>query len=386
MATIDFLPASFNPGKYVAICWEEYGETTLVNHTHAVVDLDRFNILQDISISMLSDFIGFSSYAILFGISLTAGLLSLHYLLKRWRKTTSHLIVTLFTLVIFSFNVALFALRAATLTATIAKIVCPTAAIETDTWPLLPSPFNFNTWENTSTSGFVEILTSAVIPIFLWISDAFLLYRAWVIWVHHRKYIIIPALVYLTFVVCGIVLLVYYTAPWTPVLGISCGLDTLTTGMIAGRLIYHHRKQKKLTDNQSTFYLPVMTIFIESAILSLIAKILQLTITSRGFTNSLIVVPLCTISSNLIVLRKALGADAGQMLANAPQELSPLGFRRRRRHGEPQPSETEDGSIPGGFGSHLVQTIGGHTNQVIDLHTLNPESSEQSSLSNVPKI
>jgi len=86
---------------------------------------------------------------------------------------------------------------------------------------------------------------------------------------------------------------------WVPALGFSCGIDVLTTGMIAGRLIYYHRKQKKLTESYPTaIYLPVATIFIESAVLSLISKILQLSIRSLG-TNP-IVVPLCVSHSSIL--------------------------------------------------------------------------------------
>jgi len=161
---------------------------------------------------------------------------------------------------------------------------------------------------------------------------------------------------------------------WIPALGFSCGLDGLTTGMIAGRLIYYHRKQQILSGN--SFYLPVIAIFIESAALSLISKLLQLGITSPIIYINPIVVPLCvraartvllelryprysqTISSSLIVLRKALGADIGHELAKKAQnDLSAPRFRR----GD---CLSTAGSIPGGLASHLIQTIGGH---VIDL-------------------
>jgi len=146
------------------------------------------------------------------------------------------------------------------------------------------------------------------------------------------------------------------TERWLTALAISCGLDALTTGMIAGRLIYHHRKQKKQAGRTSTtIYLPIITIFIESAALSLISKILQLSVTYLDGTP--IVVPLCTLSSNLIVLRKALGADVSQVLTKEKQDLSAPRFHR-------QEVRSTTGSVPGGFGSHLIETIGGH---IIDL-------------------
>ena len=78
---------------------------------------------------------------------------------------------------------------------------------------------------------------------------------------------------------------------WIPALGFSCGLDGLTAGMIAGRLIYHHRKQQRLS--QSSSYLPVIMIFIESASLSFISKILQISTSSPVLVSNPIVVPLC---------------------------------------------------------------------------------------------
>ena len=67
-----------------------------------------------------------------------------------------------------------------------------------------------------------------------------------------------------------------------------------------------------------------------------------------------------TISSNLIVLRKALGADIGRELAREGQrDLSTPRFRR----GDPRYT-ADMGSIPGGFASHLLKTIGG---RVVDL-------------------
>jgi len=164
---------------------------------------------------------------------------------------------------------------------------------------------------------------------------------------------------------------------WVPALGFSCGLDALTTGMIAGRLLYHHQKQRKLIESSSTIYRPIVTIFIESAALSLISKILQLSIPS--LEGNPIVVPLCTISSNLIVLRKVLGADVGQMLAKGNQDLSTLRFHRPSK-GQ---ANTNSDSMPGGFESHLIRTIGGHT---IDIAPPEAAASEQSSLSNALKV
>jgi len=296
---------------------------------------------------------------------------------------------------------------------TLQNLICPwNNADFVNTWALIPGYKLLVSEQPTLSDTTGRALSLSQVPIFLWVTDAFLLYRAWVIWVYHRKYVVIPALAYLASVICGIVWLAqnhvdavssngsyFFSSPngpgglgnvtldlalfrWIPALGFSCGLDVLTTGMIAGRLTYHHRNQKKLTERRTTFYMPIVTIFIESAALSSISKILQLAI--PALENNPVVIPLCTISSNLIVLRKALGADAGEMMAKKPQDLSTLRFSRRRPQagGESQVNDNLDTSIPGGFGSQLVQPIGGHT---IDVCPFDDENSERSSAANVPK-
>jgi len=295
--------------------------------------------------------------------------------------------------------------------ASLQNLICP--GVPMDQSPsLLPVYrvllFGLDKLETSTSSWDVSnaVLLLWLVPIFLWITDAFLLYRAWIIWIQHRVVIIIPALVFLASIVSGIIWLVQgvrttlspsgFDSPgslnlklalslsqWIPTLSFSCGLDALTTGMIAGRLICQHRKQKKFTESRTTFYMPVVTIFIESAALSLISKILQLAVPSQIFAQNPLVIPICTISSNLIVLRKALGADAGEMMNKKPEDLSALRFCPRRRGDEPQASETRvDASIPGGFGAHLIQTIGGHT---IDIGPFDDENSRQFSSANVPK-
>jgi hypothetical protein len=80
---------------------------------------------------------------------------------------------------------------------------------------------------------------------------------------------------------------------WVPALGFSVGVDTFTTGMIAGRLIYHHQMQKKIGGAHTSPYLPLVTIFIESAALSLISKVIQISIQSYAIELNPIVLPLC---------------------------------------------------------------------------------------------
>jgi len=336
-----------------------------------VMPLGSFYRLYSEVLSLLPQITGFCAYSVIFGLSIAASILPLHYLLKNWRKTPSHLIVLAFTSLISSFNIVVFGLRVASIVASVKSILCPGITPPSIAFILKPI-YTIVLEDDLSLAGLHRIyigLSLAVLPTFLWISDAFLLYRAWVIWIGHRKYTIAPALILIASFGSGITWLVKDLKPsqslptpqqdlvsaffqWTPALAFSCALDAVAAAMIAGRLIYYHNKQRKRTASRTTFLLPVATIFIESAALSLISKVLQLSIPSLNATGNPLVVPLCTISSNLIVLRKALGADVSQALSKEPEELSTPRFRTQ--HMLPRTS-----SIPGGFESHLIRSIGG---------------------------
>jgi hypothetical protein len=72
-------------------------------------------------------------------------------------------------------------------------------------------------------------------------------------------------------------------------------MDVITTGMIAGRLFYHHSLWRELGGGHSMSYLPVLVIFIESGVLSTLSKVIQLVIEcysqNPGISPS--VIPLC---------------------------------------------------------------------------------------------
>jgi hypothetical protein len=185
---------------------------------------------------------------------------------------------------------------------------------------------------------------------------------------------------------------------WVPALGFSAGLDTLTTGMIAGRLICHHRRQKKLGGAHTIPYLPLVTIFIESAALSLISKVIQISIPSVAIELNPVVVPLCvsgrltstksvdisdqfltisqTISSNLIILRKALGLSAfGNPVKDTPH-LPTIQFKSQHE------SQPPLGTYWGGLETLVVRGVGGNPEvgeNAMDTSNSNPGAhSEQS--------
>jgi len=137
---------------------------------------------------------------------------------------------------------------------------------------------------------------------------------------------------------------------WIPALGFSCGMDAIATIMIAGRLGYHHIWRRKLVSNRSSPYTSLVIICVESAVLSTLAKALHLKIDNLIYNP--IVIPICTLASNLIVLRKALGADMQRTLADV--RLSTLRFQFQNHA---SPSQTNKQGTTGPLDSYFVEGI-----------------------------
>jgi len=100
-----------------------------------------------------------------------------------------------------------------------------------------------------------------------------------------------------------------------------------------------------------------MVIFVESAALSTISKVIQISISSATIASSNpIFIPLCSIASNLIIIRKALGVDVvNEIRTTSRRNLSPLRFRSRA------PQTEHDSRNLVTLESFLIHTVGGRT-------------------------
>jgi len=290
-----------------------------------------------------------------------------------------NVLVTVFSITITIFNIAAIAMKTSSIIVTMNSLSCPASA--------LPIPLVFEFLKLESGNLFISNFVSFVFPsAFLWVTDAFLVYRTWVIWMGRRRFIILPGLVYAASVVTGvtwIILLLFFHPEsakvipyveqagfsgiierWVPSLAFSCGIDGICTTMIAGRLIYYQRHHSKnFVEHKEKTYFSIMVIFIESAALSTISKIIQLAITSTAISTNPIFIPLCTIAAHLILLRKALGLDVANIIQNtqARNDLSSLRFQR------PRNQESSNGDrVRGNFESMLIQTIGGPYDSATD--------------------
>jgi hypothetical protein len=109
------------------------------------------------------------------GLSLGASLLCLGYLLKNWRRTTSHLITAIFTLLISTYNIVIFGMRTATIIGIVNATICPLKGYSAPTFFFVSLAAALQLNNHPSVNGNVYVILSiSVIPTFLWISDAFL--------------------------------------------------------------------------------------------------------------------------------------------------------------------------------------------------------------------
>jgi len=146
---------------------------------------------------------------------------------------------------------------------------------------------------------------------------------------------------------------------WLPSVAFSLAMDIILTSMIAGRLIYWHirsRKQICRSGNESgtsSKFISLTMVFIESAALSTISKILQLSVSSIVIGWNPILIPICTFASNLIILRKALGINVTQ--PPPTDNFTNMRFTERRRAKGSLVLDT----VSCGFECHLANALGG---------------------------
>jgi len=203
----------------------------------------------------------FPLFSLLFGVSLTVSLLCLYYLFKNWKQDPGHYVVTTFSSILTLFNIIAFVLKSMTTVKHLHVLVCGTEFLPT-----------FQVGEFEASDKFSNVL----VPAFLWVTDGFLLYRTWVVWFQRRNFIIIPALVYLASVVCGVAWMVRAVrrefggvgfnnlddaaVRWVPALGFSCGMDAIANydsraARIPPPLASEARVQLTLTIHISSDYL-----------------------------------------------------------------------------------------------------------------------------------
>ncbi|KAJ7185523.1 hypothetical protein C8R46DRAFT_1060845, partial [Mycena filopes] len=171
----------------------------------------------------------------------------------------------------------------------------------------------------------LAVLKATVYIVNIWMADAFILYRAYIVWGGH--YILVaPLLTYLGAVAMGIGLLVELSRPGatfgqvaiinfgTPFWSLSVTTNVSATIFIAGRLTYRRRA------THSKLF--VSAIFAESAALYAIVALIYIPLFARNlalqYPFSALMGTVVTIAPTLIILRMAGGKAVTRDWSNIP--------------------------------------------------------------------
>ncbi|KAF9003555.1 hypothetical protein BDQ17DRAFT_1355532 [Cyathus striatus] len=154
----------------------------------------------------------------------------------------------------------------------------------------------------------------------IWLADALLIYRLWVVWVGSFMIIVFPCILFVATIATGIagVALYYEPTEVQPIvhLGVSfhacsVALNVLVTVLIAGKLLYQRRLTKDLGEDHERQYLSLLAVFAESGALYGIVGIIYIPLYATGNNMDLIFAALLEAASGiapaLILLRMALG-------------------------------------------------------------------------------
>lgn len=175
-------------------------------------------------------------------------------------------------------------------------------------------------------SSMLSVLKDAVYSINIWVADAFILYRAYIIW--GRSYVLlIPTLTYFGSVAMGAGLLVQVSRPQatlgqaavvnfgTPFWTFSVSTNVLSTILIAGRLAYSRRAISRAGRSQGDYrrhaHTSTTAIFAESAALYAVTALIYIPLFARKlplqYPFSALLGAVASIAPTLIILRMADG-------------------------------------------------------------------------------
>ncbi|KAJ7088621.1 hypothetical protein C8R44DRAFT_442856 [Mycena epipterygia] len=175
-------------------------------------------------------------------------------------------------------------------------------------------------------SSTLAVLKGAVYTVNIWLADAFLLYRAYIVW--GRNYVVFfPMLTYLGSIAMGMGLLVEISKPGavfgqaaiinfgTPFWSLSVATNVLSTILIAGRLAYRRRAIHQIRKDQARYTRNSTTstsaIFAESAGLYAVAALIYIPLFARNlalqYPFSALLGVVVSIAPTLIILRMAGG-------------------------------------------------------------------------------
>jgi len=254
--------------------------------------------------------------SILFGIAIPLTFLCITLLWKRWRGTLPQWITLSYTIIIFGLAAG--------------NLAC----------------FGIYTFGHSNVGVVWGHALSYEMS--LWLSDSFLLYRAFVIYRGQRKWLILPGIAICASMIYSFIGLAHQTNP-SPARGlvfvpavISLALDVILTIMIAGRFLVYRKRACKMASKFGKPYATLVLIFVESGALSTLAKLTA--IINFAYAGAFIV-PFCSIAPSLIAIRVALDLD----------------FKAYRSTVKPRAADAPSAPADeaGGFESEIGNVVGG---------------------------
>ncbi|KAJ7182736.1 hypothetical protein C8R43DRAFT_1083654 [Mycena crocata] len=188
----------------------------------------------------------------------------------------------------------------------------------------------------TQHSSTLALLKAAVYVVNIWVADAFILHRAYIIW--GNQILVIPGATYLAAVGMGTGLLVEVSKPTgvlgessvidfgTPFWSLSVTTNVLSTLLIAGRLAYCRRRRHGAEQVGRHSHTSTSAIFAESAALYAVVALIYIPLWARNlalqYPFSALMGAVVSIAPTLIILRMAGGKAITKEWSNSASKTT----------------------------------------------------------------
>lgn len=190
------------------------------------------------------------------------------------------------------------------------------------------------------------VLRDVSFTVNIWLSDSFVIYRLYVVWMGTWYIMVLPILIYLSSIATGVGLLIESAKPDTvfgqaplinfgvPFWSLSLVLNVLTTACIAGRLLHHRRRIQIMGRMNGKQYLSLAAVFVESAALYSLSCLIFIPMWAKNVPMQYpffsVLGCATSVAPILIVLRVALGvaitkSDGSNASGSAKYSRRPTG-------------------------------------------------------------
>jgi len=300
-----------------------------------------------------------------YGIYVVLAGISMYYLLQHRQHTKGQYVLIIYTCAMFTVSTIYFCSAA------------KWSEIEFVESTVNPALFA------SSLSSPIAIAKDTASVVSFWLADSLIIYRTYVVWGENLWVIIIPCIMFIGAIGTSIALLVETAIPGaafgnrlvsdfgTAFWSISVSLNVISTILIAGMLMYHDRKLRRLGFQGSGPYIGIAAVLAESAALVSIFGLIYIPLFAKNmalqYPFSPLFISAASIAPTLIVIRMALGVAVKESRdTNTNMGISPVadsGYSRKREShilGSRSHRSNTDSTIhsPVQHGFKSVQTLG----------------------------